>query len=363
MSLSTPLRIATPRDIACARMAIDHDAVIVDARRLKRTGLLPLALKYALFAVRQGGRIMVEDEADGEMGSPACAVPHKLVRQWTFQFLGRDAELVSLDPPGRIELLRMRPVIPPGWSAGIVFSGRDAEIPTLLKALEGLHGQPELTEGGEIAVCGPPRDLGFLDGFPGVRYVEHVDPPGERVMIAAKKNALIRALTGPRVLILHARIIFEPGALAAVPREFDISGPNVLQEAGGRRATYLSLGSTETVWPGRTPRSTPWLMRHVGDDPIALHARGGLFVDGGAFYVTKAAHWQCPLNDLIAWNEAEDVEWCARAFLHGLLVDIAPQSYAVSQTAKIRMPPKLGAATAPMLRLLKRVREVRARLF
>ena len=362
MSLSTPLRIASPEDIVRARMAIEHDAVMVDARRLKTTGLLPLALKYALFAVREGGRILIEDEADGDMGSPAFVVPHKLVRQWTFQFIGRDVELLSLDPPGRIELRRTRPVTPPGWSAGIVFSGRDAEIPTLLKALEGLHAQPELTGGGEVVVCGPPRDLGFLDGFPAVRYVEHVDSPGERVMIAAKKNALIRTLVGPRILILHARVVLAPGALAAVPREFDLSGPNVLQQAGGRSASYLSLGSTETVWPGRMPRRTPWLMRHAGDDPIALHRKGHLFIDGGAFYVTKAAHEICPLNDLIAWNEAEDVEWCARAFVQGLLVDIAPDSIAVSQTAKIRLPPKLGFATTPLLRLLKRLREARARL-
>jgi hypothetical protein len=361
MTLSTPLRIAGAEDIARARHQIDHDAVVIDAARLKATGLLPLALKYALFAVREGARIMIEDEPDEELGSPAWRVPHKLVRQWTFQFIGRDTELAALEP-GRIELRRTRPVTSPGWSAGIVFSGRDAEIPTLRKALGGLHAQPELTDGGEIAVCGPPRDLGFLAGFPAVRYIDHVDPPGERVMIAAKKNALVRALKGPRVLVLHARVVLEPGALDAVPREFDISGPNIQQAADGRRTSYLSLGSTETAWPGLMPRSTPWLMRHVGDDPIALHRRGRLFVDGGAFYVTKAAHELCPLNDLIAWNEAEDVEWCARAFLAGLLVDIAPESFAVSQTAKVRMPPAFGSATGPMLRMLKRVREMTSRL-
>lgn len=357
----SPLRIATPADIAAARLIVDRDAAIVDARRLKRLGLLPLALKYALFAVREGGRIIIEDEPDRELGSPAWSVPHKLVRQWTFQFIGRDTELVSLEPFGRIELRRTRAATSAGWSAGIVFSGKDGELPTLLKALEGLVRQPELIDG-EIAVCGPPRDLDFLAPYPGVRYVDHIDPPGERVMIAAKKNALIRALRGPRVLILHARVVLAPGALAAVPREFDISGPNILQEANGRTASYLSLSSSETIWPGHMPRSTPWLMRHVGDDAIALHRKGRLFVDGGAFYVMKTAHDLCPLNDLIAWNEAEDVEWCARAFTQGLLIDIAPDSFALSQTAKIRMPPAAGGATAPLLRLLKAMRELKARL-
>jgi len=161
--------------------------------------------------------------------------------------------------------------------------------------------------------------------------------------------------------VQHARVVLEPGALSAVPREFDISGPNVQQEGGGRRSSYLSLESTETIWPGIMPLSSPWLMRHVGDDPIALHRKGRLFVDGGAFYVSKAAHELCPLNDLIAWNEAEDVEWCARGFVSGLLIDIAPESLAVSQTAKIRMPPPLGRATAPLLRALRSARALRAR--
>ena len=366
MTSTDPTRIiiATRSDIDRARTVADADEVVVSARALKTTGLLPLALKYALFATRPGGRIVVEDDHDGDMGTPPFAVAHKTVRTWAFQFIGRDVDLVSLAPPGRIAFVRTRPVTPPGWSAGVVFSGREAEIPTLLRCLEGLVAQPELSAavGGEIVVCGPARNLAFLEAFPEVRYLVYEDAPGDRLMISAKKNALIRHMTGPRIAIFHARIVLEPRALAAVPREFDISGPNVYVRTGDRSASYLSLTATETVWPGIMSRSSSRYMRHVGDDPLALHALGGLFVDGGAFYVMRAVHEACPLNNLIAWNEGEDVEWCARAFVQGYLIDMAPDSRALSQTSKLRIPPALGRATAPVLNAVSGARTGRAAL-
>jgi hypothetical protein len=361
---NSSLTIKTRADLHRARSVIDADEVIVSARAFKTIGLLPLALKYALFATRAGGRILIEDAHDGDLGTPPFAVAHKTVRTWTFQFIGRDVDLVSLVPKGRIELVRTRPVTPPGWSAGVVFSGRDAEIPTLRRCLAGLVAQPELSPaaGGEIVVCGPARDLSFLSEFPHVSYLNYADVPSERLMISAKKNALIRHLKGPRLAILHARVVLEPGALAAVPREFDITGPNVHVRVGERSVSYLSLTATETVWPGRMPRSSSRFMRHFGDNPLALHERGGLFVDGGAFFVTRSVHAACPLNDLIAWNEGEDVEWCARAFVHGYLVDIAPESCAISQTSKLRIPPALGSATTPLLNLVARARTAKAAL-
>src|SRR5262249_45239752 len=147
-----------------------------------------------------------------------------------------------------------------------------------------------------------------------------------------KKNLLMKSMTGPRLVVLHARVVLEPGALARVPREFDMSSPNTTVEENGRRETYLSLSATDGVWPAMVPHRTTLMMRHLkrGADPLQLHERGGLFVDGGAFYVTKEFADECPLHDLIAWNEAEDVEWCGRAFTQGFLIDMAPDSAAYS---------------------------------
>jgi transposase InsO family protein len=345
--------------LAKLRTLYDLDEVVLQTSRLKYSGLVPCAVKYALWALRQGGRLIVEDTGRADATFVPFTVPFNLIRQWIFKFAGNDVELESFDAAGRMVLRRIAPVTPPGWSAGIVFSGSDAEIPTLRASLQGLLAQPELLPqaGGEIAVCGPARDLAFLDEFPSVRYIVYDEPSDGRFLVCRKKNALIAALRNPRVAILHARIVLEADALRNVPREFDITGPNTVFVAGGRRLTYLSLTQTQSVWPGTMPRHFPFSLRQMtSQDPLRLHERGGLFVDGGAFYVRRAVWEACPLNDNIAWLEDEDVEWCARAFLNGFLIDLAPRSGAISQTSKLSVPPDFGRFTPLIIAAVRNLR-------
>lgn len=339
--------------LAAARHIVDRDEVTIDTARLKHRNLLPCALKYAYWATRPGGRIIILDQGGKDAAPPAHSVSFNLVRQWTFKFIGAGCRLLSMEP-GRLELERTAELLPPGWSAGVVFSGNDGEVPTLLRCLEGLARQPELDSevGGEILVCGPARETGFLKQFPQVRYVEYETPPGPRFMIGRKKNALMEAMRGPRMVVLHARVVLDAGALAAVPREFDISGPatRVATRHGGEKP-YLSLLQTDSVWPGISVSRTTIGMRDIAShDPLELIERGGVFVDGGAFYVTRPVFEACPLHDQIAWEEGEDVEWCGRAFSMGFLVDLAPASGAVSQTNKLGDRSALGAAERPLRR-------------
>lgn len=363
---SDSLVISDVASLARARTARDLETVTVVTRRLKFRNLLPCALKYALWAVRPGGHILVEDDGGNDPAPPAYAISQNLVRQWIARFIGHDVEWSGTDEHGRIRLTRVRPIMKPGWSAGVVFSGSDGEVPTLLKCLDGLNAQPELAaeNGGEILVCGPPRGLDFLTPHPHVRYVEFPSPVGERFLIGRKKNALMKCMTGPRLVVLHARVVLETGALSAVPREFDMSSPNTTVQSGDRRETYLSLSQTDSVWPGVVPRTTTLMMRHLkpGTDPLVLHQHGPVFVDGGAFYVTKDLAEQCPLHDQIAWNEGEDVEWCGRAFAAGFLIDLAPDSPAYSQTNKLNPRPRLGAWTELIWSASRKKDEIRSAL-
>ena len=322
-----------------ARQLVDQDEVVVRTARLRERRLLAVALKAALWAVRPGGRIRIEDDA------PAGEELHQLIDQLC---LG-DAVRCQHDGDGdAIELKRTASVLGAGWSAGVVFSGRDSEVPQLRACLKGLRAQPELSaaRGGEIVVCGPRRDLAFLREFPEVRYVEFEMPPG-RVMITRKKNALMRALHGPRLAVLHTRIVLEPGALAAVPREFDLCSPNTAVVEAGRRVPYLSLCATPSVQPGRTPYDASHTMRGAkGGDPLELYDRGTLFIDGGAFFLTRRVHETCALDDSVAWLEGEDIEWCVRAQSQGFLVELARGAGALSQTNKLPQPPRTGFGAA-----------------
>lgn len=356
--------ISARSSLAEARRLQDLDTVTVDTQRLKARNLLPLALKTALWAVRPGGEIVIQDASPPSPGPDPYQVIQGMIRQWTFKFIGADCDLVALEPQ-RIVLKRKAEVIGPGWSAGVIFSGNDGEIPLLRANLQGLLRQPELDagQGGEIVVCGPERDLSFLSDYPSVRYLTFETAPGPRFMVCEKKNFLMRALKNPRMVIMHVRVVLEEGALAAVPREFEIASPDVAIETRRGRAPYLSLIQSDTMQLGAMPRRVRSLLRDApGCDPLRLMERGPVFVDGGVFFVTKRVFDACPLHDEIAWNEAEDVEWCARAFAQGFVSELVPGSDALSQTTKLKDYSGLGPAEVPLRTAKRWVQTIRGRL-
>lgn len=319
--------------------------ILLHTNHFKYRGLMPLALKRSLYALREGGRLEIVDDGFSSTNSPPFEVPFNLIRQWTFKLLGRDTKLIKIDlKASTIVLERTRRVTAPGWSAGVTFSGSDREIPTLQTCLDGLLDQPELRaeNGGEIVVCGPTRDIDFLDDYPSVRYLVYNPQPLPRFMICEKKNFLAAALNNPRMVLLHSRITLQPGALASTPAEFDIGTPGVLVEEHGELRPYLSLCYVDGPLPGQLPRRAPRNVRNVRDaDPFEIYRRGPCYIDGGTIMVMKSVFEDCPLDANLAWEEGEDVEWCIRAAASGYLVEMFPDSLAVSQTHKLTHRPRL----------------------
>lgn len=327
----------------------DLSRVVIHTRQLVYRNLLVHALKYGVWALRPGGTLLVRDGSPNVFDLWPRFVSFKMIRQWTYKTLALDAVPQRLDvAAGEIELVRTRPPTPPGWSAGVVFSGQPEELPRLRACLDALLRQPELhpEQGGEIMVSGPAEAAGCLEGYPQLRYHAFELPAGPRVMICQKKNALIRALKGPRVLILHSRVQLAPDTLRHVPDEFEIITPRVLTEGPGGMEDYLSLGVHDSGMPGHAPRLTPSSLRRVApEDYLGLYEQGHPYVDGGVFMVRKDIHARCPLNDDVAWDEAEDLEWCNRALAAGLLIDLAPEAEAVSAVGKLRsvpLPPRVA---------------------
>lgn len=358
---ASSLIVTAARDLPVLRARRDLDLVILRVQTLKHRGVLPYALRYALWAVRPGGHIQIEDDAARNPDSPIYEVPFNTVSQWTFRMLGEDVEVADFQP-GRIDLIRRRPLPAGGWSAGVVFSGRPAELDGLRACLAALAAQPELGgPEGEIVVCGPPgAEPDFLGQIPNARYLAYQEPAGPRFLIGAKKNALAAALRGPRLIILHTRILLEPGALAAVPREFDILAPNTWVEVQGRRVPYLSLSRVDSPWPGRMARRLPLHMRHVGGDAARLRGQDLTYVDGGAIITMRDLLMACPINPHIGWEEGEDVEWCARALMMGRISDLAENAHARSTTSKFLRPPRFGPLERPIEMAVRGLKTARA---
>jgi hypothetical protein len=236
----------------------------------------------------------------------------------------------------------------PGWSAGVIFSGDDEELAMLERCLDGLLAQPEVVaDGGEILVCGPPRNLDFLTRFPKVRYVEYEAETRPRFMIAAKKNFLVRALRNPRAAVMHVRIVLEPGCLAAMPHEFDVITPAVAYEHDGRRVRYLDYRILDFADPRRVPSTGLTLMIENPQRYLAKLHRGQPYIDGGLFIARRAVFETTALNEALAWGEAEDIEWCNRLYHAGYLIDMEPAANATSQTFKMH---KSSLEQSPLIR-------------
>lgn len=307
----------------------------VKTGRFKCRGLLPHALKYALWALKPGGTLIVQD--DGPAQAEVWDMPFALVRKLAFKTLRDGVELVALDASAlRLEFVRTLPALGNGWSAGLIFSGNDGELPAVERCLAGLHAQPELTGArGEIVVCGPKRDLSFLNAWPNVRYVEYETPPGPRFMISAKKNFLATQLRHPRALILHARITLDSGCLSALPAEFDVITPAVFVMNKGKRCPYLDYVITDTTDPIRMPIRFNVPLDYPRARYHEFIDRGIPYIDGGLLIARREILLQTPLDECLGWQEGEDADWCMRVRQSGNLVDLAPQASALTDGNKM----------------------------
>ena len=70
------------------------------------------------------------------------------------------------------------------------------------------------------------------------------------------------------------------------------------------------------------------------------------YIDGGCIITKKSILQNVPLNENIAWGEAEDVEWSKRLFLNGYLIEVSKDSIAFTETTKtskffLKLHPKI----------------------
>lgn len=339
--------VRVPADLYGLRQKTGLSEVTVHTALLKYRRLVPAALRYAVFALKPGGTLTVIDDGADDPVSPPFQVNFGLMKQWAFRLLDRDCRLVEMDPaPGRLTFARTGEITSAEWAAGVVFSGSDQEAPALHACLDGLLNQPELAgRPGAVVVCGPAAGRTHIDAYPTVRYLDFETPPGPRFLIGIKKNLLAAHLDAAKIAIMHCRIVLQPGCLAAVPAEFDIGTPNVMAAtADGGLEPYISLCFADLGELGRAPTARAVTTRNVPPERyLEIHERGAPYADGGVFFASRAVYQDCALDEDIAWGEAEDVEWCARAANLGYLVDLFPASIAVSQTNKI--PARPGVLT------------------
>lgn len=358
----SPFLVASQGDIGELKQRSGLGEVRIDLAKLKFAGLSRMALRSAFFAVAQGGRIVVTDtSASFEQSVGPFKIGWPTLRALALTTMARGCAVDPDQCRNALSFTRVAPPLEQGWSAGLIFSGRDEELPAVFRSLDGLCSQPELHPGqGEIILCGPTRDLGFLASYPLVKYLVYDLPVGSTGFpISKKKNFLLSRMRYPRRLVLHARIALEPGALAKVPMEFDILAPNVIHRSARGVEENIGFVVVDPRWPDLPPKQFEWSTLDVtATNYMRLFRHGQPYVDGGAFAVSQPVFDACPLHDSLGWGDCEDLEWCIRAQAMGFLVDMCPQMTAVNSVSKAYPLEYLPRPLAHMVRRFNRSRRL-----
>ena len=311
-------------------------------------GNLPLYLfKYAAWAMAEGGITRVSSSKTVEsMG----IIPS----EWSFQFLVQEAckaieglgELTEVDVSCRtFSFTRTAPISVPGlWSAVVLFSGNEKELPLLEACINSLRLQPELTGGGQIVVCGPTYASSLITAYPGVEYLPCETPTrAGRFLVGKKKNFAVSQMRNERVLVCHSRIVLEAGCLSKLPAEFELITPKVLLKAtDGRRIPYLDLFFQHLHSSALYTDHLPPPLAYPRADWRRYLRDYYPYVDGGLFCVMKSNYLENPLSETIAWGEGEDLEWCRRMLINGKIIELCIGAIAESQTDKLEKYSKWG---------------------
>jgi hypothetical protein len=200
----------------------------------------------------------------------------------------------------RLVTTSRRAASPDGWSFGLITDGRK---PRNVAAF--VRSALVLREQGldcEVLICGPDevsRDLGRLAEK--TRLIAQPEQFLEEGWITRKKNQLVAEASRENVLVAHDRYTIGPSFTEAIREfggDFDVLVPRQQAADGSRIPDWVMLGS-ELNW------STPgWL--EYGDYHPWLYINGGVTI--GKTSVLSAVPW----NELLFWNQAEDVELTRR---------------------------------------------------
>ena len=138
-----------------------------------------------------------------------------------------------------------------------------------------------------------------------VRYIDTLAETPEGVTLGSKKNTIARAATHPNLLIAHDRYVLDPRFFDGFERfgyDFDLCAVYQTYEDGEPYPSYCALDATGLVWAPTV---------HCENYNL-LHANQ--YVNGGLMVFKTHTLRANPFNDLLYWNQAEDVE-VSRVFI------------------------------------------------
>jgi FkbM family methyltransferase len=315
-----------------------YDLVYLVENDLGKVKAWPMVVDEALRLLRPGGVLVVR-----LTNTNLCSIfaLKNLIHQWgglepLFEFTCEDGATKFAVRNSRVTA---RPTAPKGVSFGVITDGkrwdRLTEFIQSVYDLRNPHGQEV-----EVLVCGPDTIKTKLEGnFPQVKLVRDSGEFSEHGWITRKKNQLVDSARCEFLVIVHDRYTIDPEFLIELQNfgyDFSVAVCRQVRPDGRRFPDWVSVGS-EWSW------SCPAMLEY-GDWTPHMYINGGITI--GKKSVLQNVRW----NELIFWNQAEDVELTRRLMNQGFIPRLIRKAVAVSHITR----PGTMEACEPVPALLDR---------
>lgn len=198
------------------------------------------------------------------------------------------------------------------WSFGVIYDG--SKIENLHSLIESIRHQTVKQEY-EIIVCGPDHPSLIA---PDIRLININDRFPSKGWITEKKNLIVRSANFDNICVVHNRYYFDTNFLKGMD-DFGYDYSLIVCEqkdvSGSRFPDWVTLGS---LWNWTQAA----VMEPMDYSPFA-------FINGGLIIAKKSILEAIPWNNLIFWNQGEDVELSRRFFSNGLVARFNKKSKAI----------------------------------
>jgi hypothetical protein len=186
-------------------------------------------------------------------------------------------------------------------SFGVITDGRrPLQLRKFVSSVNNLRLEPGQKV--EILICGPhDLDMSAIPSQVDIRLIAEPEEFREEGWITRKKNLIVSQAAYENLVVLHDRYFFPDDFLLRLGEygfDFGVLSCKQLTEDGNRAPDWVTLGDA-WLW-------TPPAMLDYRDWTPFVYINGGIIIGKRRIFT------QCPWNELLFWQQAEDVELTRR---------------------------------------------------
>ncbi|MHA6129397.1 DUF7024 domain-containing protein [Pseudomonas fluorescens group sp. PF-1] len=173
---------------------------------------------------------------------------------------------------------------------------RPAQVRSFVDSVANIRGIDNITW--SIAICGPAEFRYQTEALSNrIRYIVEPSQHTAKGWITRKKNLIVETSSSENLLVAHDRYEIPENFLDAMFEygpDFSVLVPAQIDQEGKRFPDWVSIGS-QWSW-------APCGMLDYGD------YNPNIYINGGVIISKKNVLIDTPWNDLLFWNQGEDVE-------------------------------------------------------